>query len=99
MHPLCVADTGWTVRKIRQWLLRRRGVVDDELNRVAAAVGVAAQMAGDMDCSAPRLDEEIAERRAGDAERDCIYPAGFQRVGQRQPQMAGPDRLGPRHTQ
>ena len=48
----------------------------DELHRVAAAVGVAPEMAGDMDRAPARGGEKLAERRLGGAERDRVEARG-----------------------
>src|SRR5688572_6567834 len=48
----------------------RGGVVDDQLHRVAAAIGVAPQVAGDVHRTAPRGGEKLSERRVGDPEGD-----------------------------
>ena len=42
-----------------------RRIVDDELNRIAALPGIAAQMAGKVDRPALRLGEQVPQRRIG----------------------------------
>src|SRR5438045_9679977 len=81
-------------------LVYRSGVVDHQLDRVAAAIIVASEMAGDMDRAAARGRQEFAERRLGDAKGDRLQPGRPDRIGQRTAQMTGADRLdkGDLHT-
>src|SRR5439155_12515009 len=74
-------------------LVYRSGVVDHQLDRIAAAIIIAPQMAGDMDRTAARGREKFAERRLGDAKRDRLQPRRPDRIGQGAAQMTGADRL------
>src|SRR5579884_4351088 len=56
------------------------GVVDHELHRSAAAVVVAAEVAGDVDRPAARSGKKRAERPVGGAEGDRVEPARADRV-------------------
>src|SRR5439155_17183361 len=71
----------------------RRGVVDHQLDRVAAAIIVASEMAGDMDRTTAGGREKFAERRLGDAKGDRLQPGRPDRIGQGTAQMTGADRL------
>ena len=67
--------------------LRNGRVVDDKLYRVAAAPGVAAQMAGEVDRPPLGFGEQLADGRVGDAEGDRIQLRAAERTGEAQPQM------------
>ena len=51
-------------------------------------------MAGNVDCDASRLGEELTKRRPRSAEGDPPQPSVVERLGQGTAQMAGPHRLG-----
>src|SRR5947208_2774248 len=80
-----------------EYLLSEHGrgsVVDRQLHRVAAAPAVAPEMAGNIDCDASRLGEELTKRRPCGAEGDPAQPGIVERIGEGAAQMAGPHRLG-----
>ena len=76
----------------------RCGVVDQELHRIAAAPGVATQMAGDVDSGTTRFAKELAERGPDGPERDGSQPSRVERIGQCAAQMTAPDEFGMRYA-
>ena len=59
----------------------RGGVIDHQLDRVAAAPYVAAQMTGDMDRDTAGLGEKMAERRLGGAKGNPRQSRAVERIG------------------
>ena len=59
----------------------RGGVIDHELDRVAAAPYVAAKVTGDMDRDTAGLGEKMAERRLGGAKGDRRQSSAVERIG------------------
>ena len=74
----------------------RGGVIDHELDRVAAAPYVAAQVTGDMDRDTAGLGEKMAERRLRGAKGDRRQSSAVERIGQDAAQMTAADRLAMR---
>src|SRR6266702_1637174 len=71
----------------RSSAVHRRGVVDEQLNGIAAAVVVAPEMAGDVDRPAARGGEKRAERALGDAKGDRLQARRPEGVAESAAQM------------
>jgi hypothetical protein len=88
-----IAETGPRRTRVESAGRRGGGVVDHQLDGVAAAPGIAPQATRHPDRGAARFGEKAAERTGGGAKGDRPEPRLSQRIGQGAAQMLAADRL------